>query len=537
MQPTSFIQKEHIIVGAGAAGCAAAKCFSAAQLAGSALWLEQHGEPGGSAGYFARGKPKRNFDAGATQLIECREEQLQHTLYCLASVADQAQVSQLFEQIPSITQHWPSELRRVKLWANGSCQWLSERQASEEEEAELEVLERFLDQCAQDAQWMWELMHNIPRFPIQSLSDIRRAWALFCKIPLRKKLSLPFLMLRSARDAMNRAGVKKKGLADDIVSGLLIDTTQSSPERSPWLAAAMGISILSRGIFRCRGGMRNYFRPFVSSFEHHQGTYKPNELVTQITTHTDGFLVTSKNTRSGELSTHLATESLILNLTVWDLLSNIVPQGDPIRETRVYKIWQKRCQHERGWGAFAIYALIPDFAEWDDAPQYHQIFPLHDESPITQSSLYVSIPGRSDPANPSGYRVLTATLHVDSQQNFSTELKAQVTDTLRKRIELALNAKLKNIESATPSTFARYTRRLHGQVGGFQLSFRNFLFLALPSRLRHPLRKKTQLLLCGDTVFPGQGVIACSVSGIIAFERACQLSFKRLLLPTKNLKG
>lgn len=533
MQAPIPIKKEHIIVGAGAAGCVAAKCFTMAQHTHNTLWLEQHAEPGGSAGYFSRGQPRRSFDAGATQLIECRDGQLQSILYTQAPAENQKPPSELFEHINSITQHWPAEALRIKLHGNGSCEWLSDRPPTSIEQAELKSLEHFLKVSASDAQWMWELMQSIPRFPIQSLSDITRALGLFLKIPLRKKIALPVLMFRSARGAMKKLNIQDSGLANDIISGLLIDTTQSTPEKSPWLAAAMGVSILNRGIFRCRGGMRHYFRPFVSSFEEHGGSYKPNELITQIATHPEGFLITSQNTRSGEVSHFLATQSLILNLTVWDVLSGIIPENDPIRATRVYKKWQKRCAHEQGWGAFAIYALVPDNKSWSDDTQYHQVFPSCDEPSHVQSSLYVSIPARTDPANPTGYRVLTATLHINSQQPFSDELKAQTTHTLVSRIERALGTQLSNVESATPSTYARYTRRLHGQVGGFPLSFKNFLFLALPSMVQHPLGKNSRLLLCGDTVFPGQGVIACSVSGIIAFERACRMNFRRLLKQNK----
>lgn len=536
MQASTPTRKQHIIVGAGAAGCAAAKCFTIAQRTHNTLWVEQHSEPGGSAGYFARGQPRRSFDAGATQLIECRDGQLQNILYTAAPAQNQKTTSQLFEHIDSITQHWPAEALRIKLHANGTCEWMSDRCPTPEEQSELRALEHFLSVSADDAHWMWELMQSIPRFPLQSFSDITRALRLFLKIPLRKKIALPVLMFRSARGAMTKLNIRKDGLANDVISGLLIDTTQSTPEKSPWLAAAMGVSILNRGIFRCRGGMRHYFRPFISSFEQHGGSYKPNELVTQIATHPEGFLITSQNARSGEVSQYLATQSLILNLTVWDMLSEIIPENDPLRTTRIYKKWRKRCDNERGWGAFAIYALIPDNPSWTDAPQYHQIFPSIDEPSLVQSSLYVSIPARDDPANPTGYRVLTASLHVNSQQQFSDELKSHTTQALVARIERALNTTLANVESATPSTFARYTRRRHGQVGGFQLSFKNFLFLALPSMVRHPLGKDTRLLLCGDTVFPGQGVIACSVSGIIAFERACRVSFSQLLKKAKVIQ-
>lgn len=525
---TLLRQSKFVIVGAGAAGSAAAKCLTASQNAPQTIWFEQHSEMGGSAGYFSRGQPRRTFDAGATQLIECATGALQERLYSLAPAHKQEAAERVFERIGSITQHWPALGRSVDLKADGDVVWKTERPPTPEEQRELETLKKFLSHCSKEAEWMWQLLAEIPRFPVQSWSDILRSLRLFLKVPLRKKLAFPYLFFATARTLMRHHGIVQNGLANDVISGLLVDTTQTTPERSPWLAAAMGMSIVQRGIYRCRKGMRAYFRPLQSSFEEHQGTYLPHQQIVRIETHPDGFLLQCRDTRSGDVSPYLATDSLLLNLTLWDVSGSLFPENDPVRQTKVFKRWSKKSARERGWGAWALYALVEDNPEWDAGPLYHQIFPSPQEHPFLQSSLYVSIPARDDPAQPHGQRVLTATLHVEARAYTSDE-RSLLTSQLVKRIEKALGCSLSHVESALPATFAKYTGRAHGQVGGFPLTHHHFMFLAPPAVLVHPLNKKTKLLLMGDTVFPGQGVVACSVSGIVAFERATNLTFASLL--------
>jgi len=525
--PKRHTESFFIIVGAGAAGAAAAKCFTASGLAERTLLIEKHSEPGGSAGYFSRGQPRRTFDAGATQLIECSPGHIQHELFTLSPALNQPRAEEVFERIPCVTQHWDGQDRKVVLHADGRVEWRGAHAPSAEETAELQLLEKFLSICLREANWMWTLLSHIPRFPLQSFSDVARALKVFLHVPFRKKITFPFLFLFNCEQMMRWHGIRRSGLAFDVLSGLLVDTTQNIPAKSPWLAASMGISIVARGIFRCRKGMRSYFRPLISSFEEHGGHYSPHQSLVGLQTTERGFLLTLRNQRTQELTQFETHQSVMLNMTVWDVVNGIIPENDPLTQTRVYRRWQSIAKNEQGWGAFALHALITDQPEWPDAPFYHQIFPSENEPPELQSSLYVSIPARNDAANPSGSRVLTATLHVRTNA-VSEERRSEFKDILVARIERNLNSRLMQVESATPRTFERYIGRLHGQVGGFPLRLSNFLFLAPPSTIYHPFQSSCRLIVMGDTVFPGQGVVACSVSGIAAFERASGMNFQEM---------
>ena len=524
---------DFIIIGAGAAGSAAAKCFTAAGLAARSALVEQHSEPGGSAGYFSRGAPLRTFDAGATQLIECDRGQLQRTVFELSPAEAQSPTESIFEKIPSITQHWHDSDRKIVLHDNGKVEWKGSRQPTALELEELATLEKFIALCAQEADWMWKVLGRIPRFPLQTFSDVLRALFVFLGVPWKKKFLFPFVFFLNCEQMMKIQGVRRGGIAWDVLSGLLIDTTQNSPGKSPWLAAAMGISILQRGIWRCRAGMRAYFRPMIASFTQRGGQYMPNERLTRLESTPEGFRLTLFNQRNNTERTCETHGSVLLNMTIWDVVGGLIPDADRLRQTAVFRKWEKTAGREAGWGAFAIYATFEDKPEWQESPWFHQIFASTSEPPELQSSLYVSIPSRSDPANPSGFRVLTATIHVNAGA-LPDNRREQWLLCLRRRIEANLGCTLSHIETATPMTFERYIRRKQGQVGGFPLRFGNFMFLSNPSQLIHPDNKNCRLLLMGDTVFPGQGVVACTVSGVVAFERATGLRFKDLV--TQDLR-
>jgi hypothetical protein len=68
-----------------------------------------------------------------------------------------------------------------------------------------------------------------------------------------------------------------------------------------------------------------------------------------------------------------------------------------------------------------------------------------------------------------------------------------------------------------PSTFAKYTGRPLGRVGGPPLGFGTFAVHALPSAVQAV--GGGFLALAGDWVFPGQGVVAAGLSGALAASR------------------
>ena len=81
-------------------------------------------------------------------------------------------------------------------------------------------------------------------------------------------------------------------------------------------------------------------------------------------------------------------------------------------------------------------------------------------------------------------------------------------------------ARLVHAEFATPRSFARYTRRNRGAVGGPPVARRNSNFLAVSPDVLGP-----GLWVVGDSVFPGQGTMATVMSAIRVVERITGLAW------------
>ena len=77
---------------------------------------------------------------------------------------------------------------------------------------------------------------------------------------------------------------------------------------------------------------------------------------------------------------------------------------------------------------------------------------------------------------------------------------------------------------ATPRTFARFTGRPDGRVGGLPQTREWANFRALSHRSGQP-----GLYLVGDTVFPGAGTIGVTLSGLNAYRevRAADAAYER----------
>jgi phytoene dehydrogenase-like protein len=74
------------------------------------------------------------------------------------------------------------------------------------------------------------------------------------------------------------------------------------------------------------------------------------------------------------------------------------------------------------------------------------------------------------------------------------------------------------IDSATPHTFAGYTGRSRGLVGGLPQTpaYANLRALSHRSGV-------AGLMLCGDSAFPGQSTVGASLSGVAAANASRQL--------------
>jgi phytoene dehydrogenase-like protein len=179
---------------------------------------------------------------------------------------------------------------------------------------------------------------------------------------------------------------------------------------------------------------------------------------------------------------------------------------------------------EEGWGAAMLYLVTrpPDDAS-DDA---HHLELVRDPgAPFVEGNhVFVSISGARDPGRaPEGLRTITASTHVPMQKLRALDdparaaYVAEVQARMRATIDALApewTARIEHAETASPRTFARFTGRFAGYVGGIprRAGLANYRSLG-------PTRVVPSFYLAGDSVFPGQSTLAAAVGGVRVAEQ------------------
>jgi len=183
------------------------------------------------------------------------------------------------------------------------------------------------------------------------------------------------------------------------------------------------------------------------------------------------------------------------------------------------------------WGAFMAYVAVPPGVVPDDTAFHHQLVAEYDRPPGEGNTVFLSFsgPGERGRARDGG-RALTVSTHTDVaawerafHDGSYAERKAQLGARLAAVVERVVPGawtRAAFVELATPHTFAHFTGRGRGLVGGVP---QTPWTASLGAQSHHS--GVSGLLLAGDTVFPGQSTVGASLSGVAA-ARAAGASFR-----------
>jgi phytoene dehydrogenase-like protein len=386
------------------------------------------------------------------------------------------------------------------------------------------ALERFLDQCHSDAALIWKIFYCFPDFPVRSFGGLTELLKLAPLVGLEGAIRLTRRLGSTVADVAADYGVLPGTPEWQIVAALLLDTSQNTPAATPYLVGAMGLSILRRGISRLPNGMRDLFDPWFQGIRTSGVRTQTGARATQIRTRPGVGFEVDCNVR-GAVVTFFA-RNVICALPISSIL-NIVEPNDFLTQSKEWKVWAAANTREYEWQALALHGVVEGDSppEFKGKPWYLQIFARQGE--VLEHALYVSMSADSvDARSGRSFRTFTASLHVDSAADASwrrfalgsgrAEFKEELQTAIVRRIEQGTGLTVTCSELATPETFERYTNRPEGRVGGFASSFNNFLFRSLPRVVA--ASSGSAFYVAGDSVFPGQGVIAASMSGVIAWS-------------------
>lgn len=463
--------------------------------------LEAAHVPGGCSSSFSR--KGYIFESGATTLIGFDEHQPMRRLEALTGM-----------QIP-----------RREL-SPGMTVYLDGESITRYKDREAWILEagrvfgspdqqrRFWETCFYVSDIVWKVSERNVAFPPQRLRD----WLdLALKNNPLDALVLRFAF-RSVLEVMQDFQIHTAQFRRFIDEQLMI-TAQATSEEVPFLFGAAGITYTNYSNFYVDGGLLEMVRTIESYIIGKGSKVLTRRRVTSLTQEsaTDFLVQTSGGQR-------YRAPLVYANIPVWNMAE--ITSGD----MQVY-FQRESDRFDTAWGAFTMGIVTTDV--YAQAMTLHHQIHLPDAMPGTGAhSLFVSMSAREDVKRAkAGTRTLNISCHTETAPWFALNgdydrtkeaVEAWILEALRQNLPGFADAVVLESFGSTPVTWQNWVYRKNGRVGGIPQSMKRSLLDW--SSAGAPFEG---LYLCGDTVYPGQGIPGVTLSGINVYYRSSKIRKKR----------
>ena len=529
-----------VVIGAGIGGLTAAALLAKAGL--DVTVLEAHVDPGGCAATFYH--QGYRFDAGAT-LVGGFQPGGAHTL-----VGERLGLRWPVERTePAMQVHLPDQV--VTRWGDDE-RWRAECRRS------FPGTEHFWRAQEWLADRLWAFAASAPPWPPQSPADFLRLVG-----KLRPGLvGLAPGVVGNVGHWADRLGTRDRTFRAFLDAQLLI-AAQATAERVNPLYGAVALDLARQGVFHVAGGVGGIAETLVGAVKGAGGRVLFKRRVTRLERRPDGSLVVHvrAGARHSPRREDYPTDLVLANLTPWNLealltkdegrttedgghqtaaggrrqaasslpmdeeaLAELCPSLptsalSPLSSSVLRPLSSVPRPDLPMWGAFMTYVGLDAEAVPNGLPDHHQIV-MDYEQPLGEgNSVFMSLsPAWDTTRAPTGQRVMTLSTHTHIQSWWALcqadrdaylGRRAEYTHHLlcaAERVIPGLRSQARLILPATPITFEFYTGRRLGMVGGFPQAS---LFRAQGPRTRLP-----NVLLVGDSIFPGQSTAAVTLGAL-----------------------
>jgi C-3',4' desaturase CrtD len=488
-----------IVIGAGIGGLTAGALL--AKQGYQVTIFDQAIVPGGCASTFKR----RGFifDVGATQVAGLEPGGIHDRVFKELEIEPPA----ASYCDPACAVFLPGETKPINVWRNPE-RWQQERQQ------QFPGSEPFWNLLNRLFKASWRFQGRDPVLPPRNLWDV---WQLILAVRPDTLITVPFTLMTVA-DAL-----KLYGLAEDQRLKTFLDLqlklySQVGTEETALLyaATALAVSQAPQGLFHLEGSMQVLSDRLVAGLEKHGGKLLMGHSVTQI--HTASGKVTGVsvcNLKTGETHQEIADE-VIANVTAQNLVKLTQDQALNNYQRRVDKLPQPS-------GAFVVYLGVKRAAIPQDCSPHLQFLYNQDEIIGENNSLFVSVSKPGDGRAPEGQATIIASSFTDAdlwdrkdEQDYAA-LKQEYHKEAIARLGAYFDLSPANLiysEAATPRTFARYTARDKGIVGGLGQRLATFGPFGFANRT--PIQ---HLWLVGDSTHPGEGTAGVSYSALTVMRQ------------------
>jgi C-3',4' desaturase CrtD len=482
------------IVGAGIGGLTAGALL--AKRGYEVLVVEQAFVPGGCASTFKR--RGFTFDVGATQVAGLEPGGIHHRIFNELDI----DLPPATPCNPACAVYLPGETQPINVWRDPQ-KWAYERQRQFRGSEPFWRLLQILFQAS------WRFQARDPVLPPRSLWDLGQ---LVSALRPDTLITAPFALM-SVRDALRLLGLYSDKRLKTFLDLQLKLYSQVNADETALLYAATALSVSQdpQGLYHLQGSMQALSDRLVTALKKHGGKLLLRHTVEEIQVKAGKATgMTIRNSKTGKVWIQ-TTDHVVANVTVQNLvqlLGNNVPKG-----------YQRRVQKlEQPSGAFVIYLGVDRKAIPENCPPHLQFLYDYDGEIGENNSLFVSVSKPGDGRAPEGKATIIASSFVDPKpwwegtkaeydqlkQNYTQEAIQKLNSYFHLTPDLIIHT-----ESATPRTFARFTARQQGIVGGIGQRLSTFGPFGFATRT--PINS---LWLVGDSTHPGEGTAGVSYSAL-----------------------
>jgi C-3',4' desaturase CrtD len=486
-----------VVIGAGIGGLTAAALL--AKRGYSVRLLEQATVPGGCASTFQR--RGFTFDVGATQVAGLEPGGIHHQIFTELGI----ELPPATPCDPACAVFLPGETEPVSVWRDPQ-RWQAERQR------QFPGSEPFWQLLTDLFRYSWAFQGRDPVLPP------RNAWDL---VQLVQAVRPDTLLTVPHTFSTVGAALRAYGLAGDRRLRTFLDLqlklySQVDAESTALLyaATALGVSQAPLGLFHLQGSMQVLSDRLVTALTQSGGELRLRHSVDSIQVErgragakrVTGVII--RNTKTNETWVEPA-DHVVANVTVQNLvqlLGDAAPQGYKVRVDKL----------PPASGAFVIYLGVDQRAIPASCPPHLQFLYDYDGPIAENNSLFVSVSHPGDGRAPDGKATIVASSFTDPQawgqldaDTYAAQ-KQRYTDGAIARLGQYFDlspALIQHVEAGTPQTFARFTARDRGIVGGIGQRVPTFGPFGFANRT--PVRN---LWLVGDSTHPGEGTAGVSYS-------------------------
>jgi C-3',4' desaturase CrtD len=482
-----------VVIGAGIGGLTAAALL--AHRGYQVLVFDQAIAPGGCASTFQR--RGFTFDVGATQVAGFEPGGIHHRIFTELGIDLPAATP----CDPACAVYLPGETEPINVWRDPD-QWLAERRR------QFPGSDRFWQLLADLFRYSWSFQSRDPVLPPRNAWDL---WQLVQAVRPDTLLTAPYA-LATVGQVLRTFGLEGDRRLKTFLDLQLKLYSQVDAEETALLyaATALGVSQLPQGLSHLHGSMQVLSDRLLTSLQRDGGELKMRHTVQKIQVENNRAIAIEVCDQKTKETWIESADHIVANVTVQDVVKLLGTEAPQRYAQRIEKL-------PPGSGAFVIYLGVTQAAIPEGCPPHLQFLYDYEGAIAENNSLFVSVSRTGDGRAPEGCATIIASTFTDPSIWWGNEadyeaLKQTYTEAAIARLASFFNLNAATIihqEAGTPRTFARFTGRDRGIVGGVGQRVPTFGPFGFATRT--PV---SGLWLVGDSVHPGEGTAGVSYSAL-----------------------